>query len=146
MDERKARSLRQEHEWAERWGGQTTPGSGNGDKFKADVRTAIHLIELKYTKAQQFTLKLADLRRIEQQALLDGRDPVFGVEFTGPGSGLQFGDNRYVVLPEWDYLSKLERLAEQDSLIAEREAVIRACVPIVVPGPDGMIHGQEVDE
>jgi hypothetical protein len=140
MDRRVADSRRQERQWADRWGGEVTPGSGNGDKFKADVRTAIHLIELKYTKAMQFTLKLGDLKRIEQQALLDGRDPVFGIEFTGFA-----GDNRYVVLPEWDYLAKLERLAEQDALIAEREAIIRASLPVVVPGPDGLIHGSHVE-
>jgi hypothetical protein len=136
MDRRIAESRKQEHDWADRWGGRVTPGSGNGDKFKADVRTAIHLIELKYTHAASFTLKLGDLKKIEQQALLDGRDPVFGIEFAASA-----GDNRYVVLPEWDYLAKLERLAEQDALIAEREAIIRASLPVVVPGPDGLIHG-----
>src|ERR1039457_5801424 len=118
MDRRLAESRKQEHDWAERWGGELSPGSGNGDKFNADVRTDIHLIELKYTHAASFTLKLGYLRKIAQQALLDGRDSVFGIELTQaawpePPSG----DAGYVVLPEWDYLVKLERLAEQDKEI-----------------------------
>jgi hypothetical protein len=147
MEERNARSRKQERDWAIRWGGQTTPGSGRGELFKADFRTAKHLIELKYTKAQQFTLKLADLGKIEEHALMEGRDPVYGIEFMSMPLSTR-KDGRYVVLPEWDYLSKLERLAEQDAeidrlnaLVAEREAIIRATLPIVVPGPDGLIHG-----
>jgi len=90
------RSRRQEERVAERFGGQATPGSGNGWARKNDVRTPEISFEMKYTDKKQFTLKAHDLEQGERYALLDGRDFVFGIEMCG---------RRWVVVSEDDYAS-----------------------------------------
>lgn len=81
---------------AERFGGQTTPGSGNGWARKNDVRTPEISFEMKYTDKKQFTLRDHDLVQGEKHALLDGRDFVFGIEMRG---------RRWVVISEDDFYS-----------------------------------------
>ena len=79
----KKRSKRQEQRVADRFGGRTTPGSGNGWAQKNDVRTSEISFEMKYTDKKQFTLKADELERGEKHAILDGRDFVFGIEMNG---------------------------------------------------------------
>lgn len=97
-----AASQRQERRGAKMFGGKVTPGSGNGWAKKGDVRVpsdgglfSVALVEFKWTGKTQFTLKAAELEKITYEAVADGRRPVFGVELN---------KQRYVVLPEDDYL------------------------------------------
>ena len=77
------KSQAQEKRLAKTYGGQTNSGSGNGWIRKNDVRTDDLSIEAKYTDAKQFTLKNEDLKKAEQYALIDGRDSVFMISFSG---------------------------------------------------------------
>lgn len=81
MDERIKASRKQEKDAAKRFGGRVNSGSGNGEKFKADVRTDDELMELKTTSRASYSLKAAELSTIWQQATLDDREPIFGIEF-----------------------------------------------------------------
>ena len=95
------RSKIQERRAAKDYGGSTTPGSGNGWIVKADVRTESLLIECKTTTKQSYSLKDEDLRKLWEQALIDGRMPVFEIEFAATG-------RTCVVLDKEDFLSGLE--------------------------------------
>ena len=88
------KSQRQEARLAKRYGGQVTPGSGNGWVHKNDVKTPTLSIEAKYTDAKSFQVKLADLIKAEKIALVDGRDSIFTVSFSG---------EEFVILREADY-------------------------------------------
>jgi hypothetical protein len=89
-------SQRQERTTAKRYHGVTNSGSGNGWVRKNDVRTDTESFECKTTTKGSFTLKLSDLTKAEQHALLDGRRMVFEIEFSS-------NDRRYVILSEEDY-------------------------------------------
>lgn len=83
-------------------GGSVNSGSGNGWIRKGDVRTPEELWELKITSAKSFSLKDADLEKNTEYALLDGRIPIFMIEFKSSG-------NSWVVLSKDDYLDLRER-------------------------------------
>lgn len=87
-------SQRQEKRVAARFGGQTTPGSGNTWARKNDVRSPDKSFEMKYTGKKQYTLKASELEEGERHALIDGRDFVFGIEMNG---------RNWIVLSEDDY-------------------------------------------
>lgn len=77
------RSQRQEQDWADDIDGRTTPGSGNTWSRKNDVRSDRWSLELKTTAAKQYSLKAADLRIAERNAIMDGREFAFGIEMAG---------------------------------------------------------------
>jgi len=90
------RSRRQEKRAAQRIGGHVTPASGAGS-VKGDVRDVGHTrMECKLTRAKSFSLKLAELEKLEREAA--GEDPVFEIEFQGV-----YPHKRYVVMPGWLY-------------------------------------------
>lgn len=95
------KSQKQEAQLAKRYGGQVTPGSGNGWVHKNDVKTPSLSIEAKYTDAKSYSLKLADLLKAEKIALMDGRDSIFTVSFSG---------EEFVILREADYRELLATL------------------------------------
>lgn len=84
-------------------GASVNSGSGNGWIRKGDVRTDDELFELKITDAKSYSLKDAELQKLSDQALIDGRIPVFMVEFKSTG-------NKYVILSEDDYLMLREEV------------------------------------
>lgn len=91
------RSKRQEKRAAQRVGGYTTAGSGSG-RTKGDVRAAGDTrMECKLTRAKSFTLKLAELEKLEREVSA-GEVPVFEIEFQGVHP-----HKRYVVIPGWLY-------------------------------------------
>lgn len=92
-------SQRQEARVAKRFGGTVNSGSGNGPYRKNDVRTPDLSIELKTTAKASYPLKLSELLKAEQHALLDGRDVLFGIEL---------GGRNWYVISEEDYLSLRE--------------------------------------
>jgi len=95
-------SQKQERRHASQYGGSVNSGSGNGWLRKGDVRTENELWELKITDAKSYSLKDAELQKNINHALLDGRIPIFLVQFKPTG-------NRYVVMEENDYLELRER-------------------------------------
>lgn len=95
-------SQRQEKALALMRGGSVNSGSGNGWIRKGDVRTPDELWELKITSAKSYSLKDAELQKNIENALVDGRIPIFLVEFKSNG-------NRYVIMDENDYIDLRER-------------------------------------
>jgi hypothetical protein len=83
MTDHLKRSQRQERDWADDLDGRTTPGSGNTWARKNDVRSERWSLELKTTEKKQYSLKAADLRTAERNALMDGREFAFGIEMAG---------------------------------------------------------------
>lgn len=90
------RSKLQEKRVAKDYNGTVTPGSGNGWKHKADVHSSEFLIECKTTTKQSYILKLADLKKLYYQAVIENKIPVFEIEF---------GDMTFVVLDKNDFLA-----------------------------------------
>jgi hypothetical protein len=89
-------------------GGSRTAASGAFWSRKGDVRSERFLAEHKYTAAKSFSLKSADLKKVETEALLVGRTPIFCVSLDG---------RDYVVLLEDDFvaISGLDKTADTPS-------------------------------
>lgn len=79
----KSESQKQEARVADRFGGRTVPGSGNQWWLKNDVRTERLSFELKTTGKKSFSLKDAELTEAYKYATLEGKEPVFGLQFEG---------------------------------------------------------------
>lgn len=94
-------SQRQEKALGRLVGGSVNSGSGNGWIRKGDVRTEDELFELKITSAKSYSLKDAELETLTNQALVDGRLPIFMVEFKTTG-------NEWVIMSKDDYLTLRE--------------------------------------
>jgi hypothetical protein len=92
------RSRLQELRAANLYGGRTTPGSGNGWVKKGDVRTVTELFELKTTTKASYPLKASELKEHWDHALIDGRTPVFEIEYANAGVTC-------VILDKDDYLA-----------------------------------------
>jgi hypothetical protein len=90
-------SQKQERALSREVRGSVNSGSGNGWIRKSDVRSQEELWELKITSAKSYALKDAELEKNTDYALMDGRIPVFLIEFQGSG-------NEWVVLSKDDYL------------------------------------------
>lgn len=106
------RSQQQEKRVANRLGGTVNSGSGNGWLRKNDVRTPELSVELKYTAKRQYTLKLDDLLKAEEYALLDGREMLFGLEM---------GDREWAIGPLEDYYDTRDQITELTARVAELE-------------------------
>jgi len=99
------RAERHEKRTAEEIGGTITPMSGAGSA-KGDVANQRELWECKTTTAKQWTLRLVDLLKVRQQALVQGKDPVFCIEFAA------FPDCEFVVVSKQDYLEDQRDLSQ----------------------------------
>lgn len=110
MDRRMRDSQKQEKHGAKLWGGKVNSGSGNGEKFKGDMRTDDKLVEYKTTRANSFKLNIDDLLTAWRHATLDKRDPVFGIEYKTDYP--RVGPSRWALLPEDDLLAMKERIQE----------------------------------
>lgn len=84
-------------------GGSRTAASGAFWSRKGDVRSERFLAEHKYTAAQSFSVKSSELRKIETEALLVGRVPIFCVSL---------GNRDYVILLEEDFI-EMANLSEK---------------------------------
>ena len=82
-------------------GGSRAAASGAFWSRKGDVRTDDILFEHKYTGKKTFTLKSTELRKIELEAIMDGRMPAFGIHLDG---------RNYVILMEDDFVMMQENL------------------------------------
>lgn len=94
-------SQRQERTLAKEVQGSVNAGSGNGWVRKGDVRSEKELWECKVTSAKSFSLKYEDLRKVFEQAIVDGRIPIFLIEFLKQGES-------FVVLTKDDYMEMRE--------------------------------------
>jgi hypothetical protein len=88
-------SQKHEKRIAKAIGGQTTAASGAFWSRKGDVRSAGLLVEHKWTGKKSKTISSAELKKITNEALMDGRLPVFGIHLDGED---------YVILLETDFL------------------------------------------
>jgi hypothetical protein len=95
-------SQRQERALAREVLGSVNAGSGNGWVRKGDVRSDKELWECKITSAKSFSLKQADLAKLNTQALMDGRIPIFLIEFMKQGES-------FVILTKDDYMELREQ-------------------------------------
>lgn len=98
----KKKSAKQEARVASLAGGFVTPASGAG-RFKGDVQNRDFKIECKTTVKDSIRLSASWLRKIESEAISDGKYPALALEI---------GDERYYVLTEFnfkDYLDYLKR-------------------------------------
>ena len=94
-------SQKHEKRLAKAVGGQTTAASGAFWSRKGDVRSANLLIEHKWTGKKSKTISSAELKKITDEAIMDGRLPVFGIHLDGKD---------YVILMETDFLELWDKL------------------------------------
>lgn len=99
MDRRIKSSREQEKRLAQKMGGATTAGSGNGWAVKNDVRNKAWSVECKTTGNSRFSLTHADLINAEKHAILDFREMAFAIEMCG---------RRWVVVSEETFLRLIE--------------------------------------
>ena len=95
-------SQKQESRLAKQLGGTRNSGSGNGWIRKSDIRSDDLLVEAKITSGKSFSIKDDELIKNISYAIVDGRMPIFLVEFKTTG-------NSYVILTEDDFLDLRER-------------------------------------
>jgi hypothetical protein len=88
-------SQKHEKRIAKAIGGQPTAASGAFWSRKGDVRSSDMLVEHKWTGKKSKTISSAELKKITNEAIMDGRLPVFGIHLDGED---------YVVLLETDFL------------------------------------------
>jgi len=98
-------SRKHESRLAKKVGGSTTAASGAFWSRKGDVRSDDLLIEHKFTGKKQFTLKADVLKKITEEAIMDGRMAVLGVHLDGKD---------YVILDENDFLEMRDLIRKQD--------------------------------
>lgn len=77
------KSRNQEARVARDHGGKVTPGSGNRWFAKGDVKAKRFLIECKTTDKNSFRLELAVLRKIQMEAIAEGKDPAVCIDIGG---------------------------------------------------------------
>lgn len=88
-------SRKHENRLAKEIGGARTAASGAFWSRKGDVRNDDILIEHKWTGKKTKTISSAELKKVTNEAIMDGRLPVFGIHLDGVD---------YVVLLETDFL------------------------------------------
>jgi hypothetical protein len=111
-------SDRQERRIAEDIGGRTQPGSGNQPGAKGDVRRlGKDRIEAKLTFAQQYTIKLQELRKILSEAT-PGEAAALQVDFVDKDT--KRVTDSWVLVPYEDWLKKVNDEAEHDPRPARR--------------------------
>jgi hypothetical protein len=94
-------SQKHEKRLAKAVGGQTTAASGAFWSRKGDVRSPTLLIEHKWTGKKTKTISSAELKKITNEAIMDGRLPIFGIHLDGED---------YVILLETDFLEIWNKL------------------------------------
>lgn len=94
-------SQKHEKRIAKAIGGKPTAASGAFWSRKGDVRNADLLIEHKWTGKKSKTIQSAELKKITNEAIMDGRTPVFGIHLDGED---------YVILLETDFLEMWNQL------------------------------------
>lgn len=88
-------SQKHEKRIAKTIGGKETAASGAFWSRKGDVRNESYLIEHKWTGKKSKTIKSDELKKITNEAIMDGRTPVFGIHLDGED---------YVIMLETDFM------------------------------------------
>lgn len=88
-------SRKQEDRLAKVLVGKRNAGSGAFWSRKGDVRSDLYLVEAKWTSKASMSIKASDLEKIVNEAVLDGRIPVFAFQLMGVS---------YITLLEDDFL------------------------------------------
>lgn len=103
------KSRLQENRIAKDIGGRRQKASGATDFAKGDVRKQGDIrVEAKTTGARTFILKLSDVNKIREEALLGGAEEwAMQVEFQG-----QMGANRKFAIIDWNRFMQLRKLIE----------------------------------
>lgn len=84
---------------AKRLGGQVTPGSGNKEYAKGDIRKTQFVIESKATVKASMSVKQAWLAKVQKEALDAGKDPALIIQFVDAyGNTVKSGS--WVMIPE----------------------------------------------
>jgi hypothetical protein len=96
-------SQKHEKRLAKAIGGSTNAASGAFWSRKGDVRSADFLIEHKWTGKKSKTIQAAELKKIVNEAVMDGRTPVFGIHLDGED---------YVILLETDFMEFVQKNAD----------------------------------
>ena len=94
-------SQKHEKRIAKAIGGSTTAASGAFWSRKGDVRNSDLRIEHKWTGKKSKTIQSAELKKITNEAIMDGRTPIFGIHLDGED---------YVILLETDLLEMWHKL------------------------------------
>jgi hypothetical protein len=94
-------SRKHEDRLAKAIGGSRTAASGAFWSRKGDVRSEELLIEHKWTGKKSKTIQSAELKKITNEAIMDGRMPVFGMHLDGED---------YVIMLETDLLEIVHKL------------------------------------
>jgi hypothetical protein len=81
--------------------GKITAASGAFWSRKGDVRSEDLLVEHKWTGKKSKTIQSAELKKIVNEAIMDGRTPVMGIHLDG---------ENYVILLETDFLEMRDKL------------------------------------
>ena len=100
-------SRRHENRLSKAVGGSRTAASGAFWSRKGDVRNNLSLWEHKWTGKDYYTFKSSELKKIRNEAIMDGRLPVFAVHLDG---------ENYVVLYESDCHELTERTKDKGLL------------------------------
>jgi hypothetical protein len=82
-------------------GGSTNAASGAFWSRKGDVRSEDLLVEHKWTGKKSKTIQSSELKKLINEAIMDGRTPVFGIHLDGED---------YVILLENDFLEMRNKL------------------------------------
>ena len=82
-------------------GGKTQPGSGNQWHSKGDVSAKDYLVECKSTVNDSISVKVAVLEKIENEAILAGKQPVLQLEFQGKRRIQKYAVIPYDLFLEW---------------------------------------------
>jgi hypothetical protein len=94
-------SQKHERRLAKEIGGSRTAASGAFWSRKGDVRNDDLLIEHKWTGKKSKTIQSVELKKITNEAIMDGRTPIFGIHLDGED---------YVILLETDFLEIWNKL------------------------------------
>ncbi len=105
----KRQSVLQERRVAEELGGKVQPGSGAPQFYKGDVRVAEDIrVECKTTGAKAYRLTVAELQKIQMEALTGGEETwAMQIQFQG-----QFTNKKYAVI-DWDTFVQLRQDAKK---------------------------------
>lgn len=96
-------SQKHEKRIAKAIGGSTTAASGAFWSRKGDVRNNELLVEHKWTGKKSKTIQSAELKKITNEAIMDGRTPIFGIHLDGED---------YVILLETDLFEMWNKINE----------------------------------
>lgn len=89
---------------------QPTPGSGNGWILKEDGQSENIIAQLKSTDFSEISIKLLDIQKLEENAAISHKRPVFVIQF------LKTQDIFILVRPEQDIMNQLHKRIENDRI------------------------------